>query len=89
MQFYGKIVLLVIAAVLLCRVQSRSRGPPADEPNFRDQVCNDMMPNHGAAAQGGNGGYTISTDLPRISGTQYAYTADQTYTGKLAACRVA
>ena len=64
------------------RVQCRSTGPPADDANFRDQVCNDMMPNHGAAAQGGNGGYTITTDLPRISDTEYAYTAGQTYNCK-------
>ena len=84
MQFYGKVVLLVIAAVLVCGVQSRSAGPPANEPANRNQVCNDMMPSHGgAAAQGGNGGYTISTNLPRISNTEYAYTADQTYSGKV------
>ena len=89
MQFYGKIVLLVIATVLVYGVQSRSAGPPANEATFRDQVCNNMMPNHaGVAAQGGNGGYTISTDLPRISDTEYAYMADQTYAGKLTACGV-
>ena len=90
MQFYGKIVLLIIAAVLVCGVQSRSAGPPANEPANRNQVCNNMMPNHGAgaAAQVGNGGYTISTDLSRISDTEYAYMADQTYAGKLTACGV-
>ena len=84
MQFYSKIALLFIAAVLVCRrVQCRSRGPPADEAGNRIQVCNAMMPSHGgAAAQNGNGGYTITTDLPRISDTEYAYTAGQTYTCK-------
>ena len=84
MEFYCKVVLLVvtIAAVLVCRVQSRSSGPPANEPANRLRVCNDMLPSHPGdpAAQSGNGGYTISTDLPRISDTEYAYTADQTYT---------
>jgi hypothetical protein len=86
MQFYSKIVLLVIAAaVLVCRVQCFSGGPPANQANFRIQVCNDMMPNHGPNAQNGNGGYTITTDLPRISDTQYAYTAGQQYTRKCTA----
>ena len=83
MQFYSKIVLLFIAAVLVCRrVQCLSGGPPADRPGDRDQVCNEMLPGHGGAAQDGNGGYTISTNLPRISDTEYAYTAGQTYTRK-------
>ena len=83
MQFYSKIVLLFIAAVLVYRVQCRTTGPPADEPANRDRVCNDMLPNHSSfTAQGGNGGYTITTDLPQISNTEYAYTAGQTYNRK-------
>ena len=82
MQFYSKIVLLVIAiaVVLVSRVQCFSSGPPV--ATFREQVCNDMLPNHGPPAQTGNGGYTINTDLPRISDTEYAYIAGQTYTCK-------
>ena len=82
MQFYSKIALLFIAAVLVCRrVQCRRAGPPVNEGLTR--VCNEMLPNHGgAAAQNGNGDYTIMTNLPRISDTEYAYTAGQTYTCK-------
>ena len=81
MQFYNKIVLLVIAAVLVYPVQCLPAGPPVNiNVNL---VCNDMMPSHGAnAAQDGNGGYTISTDLPRISDTEYAYAAGRTYSRK-------
>ena len=84
MQFYSKILLLLIAAVLVCRrVQCLPGGPPANVPGDRIQVCNDMLPRHGGAtAQNGNGGYTIMTNLPRISNTEYAYTAGQTYTRK-------
>ena len=82
MQFYSKIVLLFIAVVLVCRrVQCRAAGPPVNEG--RDRVCNEMLPDHGgAAAQNGNGDYTITTNLPRISDTEYTYTAGQRYTRK-------
>ena len=83
MQFYSQVVLLLVAGVLLVsRVQCRSTGPPANEPANRNQVCNDMLPNHDAnTPQNGNGGYTISTDLPRISNSAYNHTAGQTYNG--------
>ena len=75
--------LLVAALLLFCRVHARSSGPPVGE-NF-DLVCNQMMPSHSSiAAQSGNGGYLIDTDLPLVSANDgYSYTAGQTYRGIL------
>ena len=72
--------LLVAALLLFCRVHARFAGPPVGD-NF-DLVCNQMMPSHGVAAQSGNGGYLIDTDLPLVSANDgYSYTAGQTYRG--------
>ena len=87
MQICDRVAVLLLtaaAALMVCRVQCFSSGPPANQANLRNQVCNDMLPSHGGiSAQNGNGGYTISTNVPRINDTEYAYTAGQTYTCKL------
>ena len=88
MQFYSQVVLLLIAGALLAgRVQCLPSGPPVDLN--RNRVCNEMLPDHGGnTPQDGNGGYTISTDLPRISNSAYSYTAGGTYNRKWeSACR--
>lgn len=74
----GWILLLILAS--LCEVQSRRGGPPLSSGTF-DLICNQQMPSHGTGAQSGNGGYTITTDIPRSGSTGYRYTAGQTYTG--------
>lgn len=67
----------------MARVQCRSSGPPANEPENMLRVCRQLLPNHGGvAAQPGNGGYFIDTDIPRSGSTGFSYTAGQTYTGK-------
>ena len=71
-------VLLLISAAR--EVSSRSAGPPLSTGTF-DRICNQMLPSHGgASAQSGNGGYTITTNIPRSVSTGYSYTAGQTYT---------
>ena len=77
----GWILLVVLAS--LYEVQSRSGGPPLSSGTF-DLICNQQMPSHGGnSAQSGNGGYVITTDIPRSGSTGYGYTAGRTYTGKL------
>lgn len=72
-------ILLVLGAVLLTTnyVYSLSAGPPLNQ-----QVCGELRPGHPGNPQPGNGGYVITTDLPRISENEYSYTANQTYTGQ-------
>lgn len=78
----GWILLLILAAGLY-EVQTRSGGPPLSAGTF-DLICNQQMPSHMSnTAQSGNGGYTITTDIPRSGSTGYRYTAGQTYTGDL------
>ena len=75
-----KLLLLLFLAVT--EVLSRSGGPPL-AGNF-DRICTRMTPNHGGtAARSGNGGYTITTTIPRSLSTGYSYTAGQTYTGRM------
>ena len=79
--------LLIFRAAMLVLIvseaQSRSAGPPLSSGTFT-MICNQMMPSHSSiGAQSGNGGYTISTNIPRSGSTGYRYTAGQTYTGKL------
>ena len=74
--------LLALTTLLLVgRVESFGAGPPNE-----DVVCQNLVPEgHGgaAAAQQGNGGYIIGTDLPLISAESgYRYTAGQTYRGQ-------
>ena len=72
-------VLLVLGAALMVadNVQSRSAGPPLNL-----QVCSQLLPGHGGTPPAGNGGYVITTDLPRTSSSSYSYVAGQTYTGQ-------
>ena len=74
-------VLLVLGAVLLTTnyVYSLPSGPPVLQ---NPQICLTLMPGHGAVVQQGNGGYVITTDLPRTSANGYSYIAGQTYTGQ-------
>ena len=79
-----KFCLLVTGVSLLVlavpKAQSMSSGPPLNSGTFT-RICDEMTPNHGSAAQSGNGGYAITTDIPRSGSTGYSYTAGQTYTG--------
>ena len=71
---------LLLVVVGVSQVLSRSAGPPVS--SWRDRICNQMLPNHGSsAARSGNGGYTITTNIPRSMPSGYSYTAGQTYTG--------
>ena len=75
--------LLLLVAVLLCRVQANAVGPPLNANTF-NQICVQMLPSHGGSAQDGNGGYFIDTNLPFIdANSAFSYTAGQTYTGIL------
>ena len=77
------LLLLVLAAAAVSEVLSRRAGPPIQESGNFDRICNQMLPNHGGtAARSGNGGYTISADIPRSDSSGYNYTAGQTYTGR-------
>ena len=72
-----KLFLSVVAVLLVVdMVRSLPSGPPVPS------VCATMMPGHGPAAQPGNGGYVILTNLTRIDSTSYAFTAGQNYTGE-------
>ncbi len=75
-----KPLLVLVLAAVVSEVVSRSAGPPIS--SFRARICNQMLPNHGGtSARSGNGGYTITTNIPRSISSGYSYTAGQTYTG--------
>ena len=70
----------LVLAVVVSEVLSRSAGPPVS--SFRDRICDQMLPNHGGtSARPGNGGYSITTNIPRSVSSGYSFTAGQTYTG--------
>lgn len=81
-----KYLTTVLGTLILANaVLARRAGPPlivGDAQRF-NQICVLMTPLHGAnAAQPGNGGYMITTDLPFINATAgYSYVAGQNATG--------
>ena len=77
-----KPLFLLVLAVVVSGVLSRSTGPPLSG-STRVRICDQMLPNHGGtSARQGNGGYAITTNIPRSVSSGYSYTAGQTYTGR-------
>ena len=81
---YGGILGLA-AALLATESLCRSSGPPVSKPEYRDQVCNRMLPYHARLdPQPGNGGYLIETDLQLSSDParkEFYFSAGQIYRG--------
>jgi hypothetical protein len=73
-------ILLLLLSAFILGAQSRPEGPPLSTNTFNG-ICNQLMPSHGGSARSDNGGYTITTNIPRSGSTGYGYTAGQTYSG--------
>ena len=79
---YTLVYVIFLLVFVFPEVQSRRSGPPLDSIPNTNNVCNQLVPSHSGNAQFGNGGYIITTDIPRFLTGGYNYTAGQMYTGK-------